>query len=110
MNYPTLPKPRIDTTEEAYTPIVKTEFEGNYLQSRRGAKRIRRKFLLDYKDVTLAEFQTLYDFWKNYAGTNVTFTHFQTSEVIECVIVNETLKKEWVTPLIVSTQIELEEI
>jgi hypothetical protein len=111
MIYPITPVPRIANTQEEFNlPIIKTEFEANFLQVRRQTSRVRRKFTLDYSNIKLAEFNFLCDFWKANVGIQVTFIHPQTGENIQAVIVTSTLAKRWVTPSILSCKIEIEEI
>ena len=95
-NWPsTLPTPVIGVAEEYYKPALKSEFEANYIQTRKTATRGRRKLPLAWDRMTEAQYQILEAFFDANQGLSFTFTHPLTSVTHTCVFSASSLKSGW---------------
>jgi len=70
----TLPKPNVGFDGELYFPQIKSEFEGNYTQSRPRSARGVRRFSLIWNVLTAANFATLQTFFLANQGSMFTYT------------------------------------
>ena len=59
MAWPTIPAPSFMTGGEVYLPIVRTDFEGGYVQTRKRASRERERWFLRWNNMEEAQFQLL---------------------------------------------------
>jgi hypothetical protein len=59
MSWPSIPAPSYMTRGEVYLPVVRTEFEGGYVQSRKRFSREREKWVLHWLNMEEAHFQLL---------------------------------------------------
>ena len=59
MAWPTIPAPSYMTGGEVYLPIVRTDFEGGYVQTRKRASRERERWFLHWNNMEEAHFQLL---------------------------------------------------
>ena len=108
--YPSAPAFRLDSKESVYRPIQKSSFEGNYLQVRPISSRARRKFLLNYPNITYAEYQVLEAFFIAHIGEIIDFIHPKTGITYQVTISSETLEMTYTSASFVNTSLELEGI
>jgi len=73
-------------TEENYIPMIQSEFEGNYMQTRPRATRVRKRWNLSWGVLPEAEFQTLQLFVNTATGNMFGWTHPVTTSVHTCTI------------------------
>ncbi|MEW6265302.1 MAG: hypothetical protein AB1641_19665 [Thermodesulfobacteriota bacterium] len=64
-----------DISEELYLPQVRTDFEGNYVQSRPAVSRARRRFTLKWNALENADYDSLETFFLANQGISFTWTH-----------------------------------
>lgn len=76
--FPTTPIPRMGSGQKRKINLLKTSFEANYLQVRRGSTRSRMVFNLSFDSITDTEFETLDTFFQANAGTVFDFIHPKT--------------------------------
>jgi len=79
MAWPSIAAPTYSTGGEVYRPQVRTEFEGNYVQSRPRSTRATRRWTLVWNAMTEANFSTLDAFFIANAGTTFSWTEPVTS-------------------------------
>lgn len=82
--YPTTPCPRVGSSKTIRHSVLKTPFDGNYLQVRRTTTRSRVMFDLKYDNITDEEFAILEAFFSLYVGTIFDYVNpvdFQTYQV-----------------------------
>jgi hypothetical protein len=80
--------------EEYYKPQIRTEFEGNYVQSRAKSTRARNRWALHWLYMTEAEFQTLKTFFNTNQGLSFTWVHPVTSVSYSCFFSVDSLKSK----------------
>ena len=59
MAWPSIPAPSYTTGGEVYLPVVRTEFEGGYVQSRKLNSRERERWTLHWLNMAESDFQLL---------------------------------------------------
>lgn len=90
--FPTTPIPRMGSGQKKKISILKTSFEGNYLQVRRGSTRSRMVFNLSFDSITDTEFAILDAFFEAHAGTVFDFVHPKTAVTHQVTFQNEELE------------------
>lgn len=73
--YPTAPIPSVGSKEAIEIPIVRTKADGNYVRVRRKATKKRETFELNYKFLTLSDYQSFRSFFIENQGSVMTWTH-----------------------------------
>lgn len=90
-NWPSISPPDYGLSEDFYKPQVRTEFEGNYVQSRPRSTRAVHRWSLKWSALLESEFQTLKTFFDTNQGTSFTWTHPLTSVSYSCRFSTDTL-------------------
>lgn len=109
--FPTFPSPRVNGNGgSTQYLVIKSNFEGNYSQTRRGATRGIETFDLSYEAITNDEYATLKAFFDANVGGSFIFVHPQTaaSHIVRFGMDKITYKS--VSTQRVSTNIVLEEV
>ncbi len=78
-------KPNFPISIEELLPVVKDEFEANYVQVIRQANRARRKFTLNWNNeriLNFTDFTLIRDFYTANAGTYFNWIHPYSEETI----------------------------
>jgi len=70
MAWPSIAAPTYTTGGEIYLPIIRTEFEGGYVQSRPRATRWTRRWNLVWTAMTEADFQTFEAYFRTMRTTD----------------------------------------
>lgn len=81
MAWPSIIAPTYSTGGETYLPQLRTEFEGNYVQSRPRSTRATRRWMLVWDDMPEADFQLLEAAFIADMGTTFSWTEPATSVV-----------------------------
>jgi hypothetical protein len=71
--YPVTPKPFMDSVFETRKEAIQTESEAAYIMSRPRCTRSKELFTLNYRGLTLEQFQSLRTFFLENQGKNFTF-------------------------------------
>jgi len=82
--WPSIAEPTYGSSVEVYKPQVRTEFDGNYVQSRPRSTREIRRWTLKWNYMTEANYQTLETFFIANQGTSFTWTEPVTSTGYTC--------------------------
>ena len=90
-DWPSIAVPTFGTTASDYLPTVRTEFEGNYVQSRLRTTRARRQWSLKWNVMTETDYQTLRAFFLSYQGSAFNWIEPVTSTPYVCRFSNDTL-------------------
>jgi hypothetical protein len=109
-NFPTEPVPHLGTEDSTNYLVIRSQFDGNYQQTRLGATKGRKVFKLKYDKLTLQEFSVLEVFHSANIGGTFLFTHPISLITYTVVFQEDTLTKSWDAYDIVSTTIILEEV
>ena len=99
-----------DFKEEIIKPIVKTQFEGNYAQTRPKYTRTTKNFTLKYMFITEADKSTLNAFFETYRGSSFDWTHPRTSTVHSVRFAEDILKYKYLDVGLYEVSVPLEEI
>ena len=101
--------PSYGMTEDNYNPTIQTEFEANYLMTRRRGTRSRKKWSLSWGLLPEAQYQTLLSFVNTATGEMFGWTHPVTFAVYTCTIMGN-LTGAIVSPGFRSAKIDIGEI
>jgi hypothetical protein len=96
-NWPSIAAPTFGSTEEDYRPQIRTEFDGNYVQSRVRATRSVKRWVWRWNYMTEADYQTLITFFQTNQGGSFNFTHPVTSVAYACRFSGNSLSSTFVT-------------
>lgn len=91
-DWPSISNPDYGLEEDHYKPQIRTEFEGNYVQSRARATRSINRWNLTWALLLEADFQTLLTFFDTNLGSSFTWVHPVTSVSYTCRFSQDTLK------------------
>jgi hypothetical protein len=83
-DWPSIAAPTFGTTVEVYKPQIRTEFDGNYVQSRPRMTREIRRWVLKWNVMTEADYQTLAAFFVSNQGNSFNWTESVTSTSYLC--------------------------
>lgn len=109
-NFPAEPVPSLGTEDSTNYLVIRSQFEGNYQQTRRGATKGRKVFKLKYDKLTISEFEILEAFHHDNIGGNFTFFHPISAVKYTVTFQEDSLTKSWDSYGVVSTTIILEEV
>jgi len=90
--FPSIANPSRGLEEVVYLPKIKTEFENNYVQTRKTATRDRSKWTLVWNTLSETDYQSLLTFFKANQGLSFTWTHPVSLSVYTCVFSSDELK------------------
>lgn len=110
MAWPSIAQPTYTTGGETYLPQIRTEFEGNYVQSRPRATRAIRRWTLVWKSMTDGDFSSLESAFISDMGTTFSWTEPVTSTSYTVRYSTDSLRWQHVNKGIRSVQIGLETI
>jgi len=108
-DFPALGNPLNGFKEGNINKTIKSNFNGNYTQTRKVASRTRKSFSCDYI-LTQAQYQTLVTFFNTYVGSNFNFTHPVTSTVYFCFFTIDSLYAIYTTDDFIKVSIQMEEV
>jgi hypothetical protein len=108
--FPSTPIPRIGSGQKTKYIVLKTSFEANYLQVRKGSTRGRKVFILNYNSITDDEFETLQSFFDANIGNLFDFVHPKSNETFVVTFQNDELEFTHTTSNRGDTKIILEGI
>jgi hypothetical protein len=85
-NWPSssLSNPAYGMGDDFYKPMVKSDFEAGYVQSRQIATRGRRLFPMEWPLMPESQFATLITFANSNMGSTFTMSHAVTGEAMTC--------------------------
>jgi hypothetical protein len=75
MSWPSIQAPSFPLAEEVYKPQYKNEFEAGYVQSRPRATVAKRRWKLQWKAMTEADWSSLSSAFTSDQGSTFTWTH-----------------------------------
>lgn len=108
MTYPSTPLIQFDSDREVQLPAIRTESEAGYHSTRKRFTKNTPYFSLQYKNITLAEYQILEDFFLSAQGTIFDFIHPAKPTITHKVMFAiDKVRAKDVAPGICSTSIEL---
>lgn len=108
--YPTAPKVRASGSSRAIeVPTVKSESEGAYTRERRLTTKVKRKWKLNYNNITKDDFIILEDFFLANKGLTFQFTYPGTATEYDVGFAQDTITQAEKDGVLVSTSVELEE-
>jgi hypothetical protein len=110
MSWPTIAQPTYTTGGEVYLPQIRTEFEGNYVQSRKRATRALRRWTLVWNAMTEAHYTLLDAAFISDQGTTFSWTEPVTSTNYTVRYSENSLKWNHVNKGVRSVQVGLETI
>jgi len=73
--WPAISEPDYGLSEELYFPIVRTEFDSNYIHVRKRTTRARRRWDLSWNNLTDNDYDLLETFFLANQGVAFTWTH-----------------------------------
>lgn len=79
MAWPSIAAPSYSTGGEVYRPQIRTEFEGNYVQSRPRTSRTTRRWTLVWENMSEADYGTFETYFLAHVGLTDTWTEPVTS-------------------------------
>ncbi len=91
MAWPTIAQPTFGTGGDTYLPLVKSEFDGNYVQKRKRCTRERRRWTLLWEAMTEADFLLLDAAFQADQGNTFSWTEPITSTVYTVSYVEDSL-------------------
>lgn len=91
-NWPSIQNPSRPFDEDVFLPQVRTEFEGNYVQTRPKVSRAKKKWALYWKGMREEDYQTLIKFFRLNQGTSFTWTHPVSGTSYTCVFSGDNLR------------------
>jgi hypothetical protein len=92
--WPSIISPDYGLSEDCYIPQIRTEFEANYVQSRRRATRAVRRWALEWSFLPESQYQTLETFFNANQGSIFYWTHPVTNVTYECRFSEDKLKSD----------------
>ena len=110
MAWPSIALPTYTTGGEVYKPQIRTEFEGNYVQSRPRATRATRRWTLVWTAMTEANYGTLETAYLTDIGTTFSWNEVVTGNAYTVRYSEDSLRSQHVNKGIRSVQIGLETI
>lgn len=93
-NWPSIANPSKGFDEEYYLPQAKSEFEANYVQTRKIATRGRHQFALVWNQMSETDYQTLKTFFDTNQGSSFTWTHPISGTSYTCVFSGDSIKSK----------------
>ncbi|MFA5208638.1 hypothetical protein [Shewanella sp.] len=108
--WPSIANPDFGMAEYIYLPIVRTEKEANYVQTRKRATRDRGSWDLSWKAMSETDYQTLLTFFLANQGTSFTWVHPKTAVSYTCVFSTDGLQSKIISPTRRSVEVAIEEI
>jgi len=108
--FPSIAAPTYTTGGEVYRPQIRTEFEGNYVQSRPRSTRATRRWTLVWNAMTEADYGTLDAFFITNIGTTFSWTEPVTSNSYTVRFSGDSLKWQHVNKRVRSVSVDLETI
>lgn len=108
--WPSIKNPDNGFEEDVYLPVVRTEFEGNYVQTRVRAGRERRRWNLSWNMMSETDYLLLDAFFLANQGISFTWTHPKTSASYTCFFSGDSLKSRLIITGWRSVQCSIEEV
>jgi len=90
--FPAIARPSRGLEEEYYLPQKRTDFEANYVQTRKSVTRGRGKWPLVWNILSEANYQTLLTFFKANQGNSFTWIHPVSSVSYTCIFSADSIK------------------
>ena len=115
VDFPSIRKPAYPLEEETVRMQLKTEFESGIVQSRPKFTTEKSRWTLHYPAMTIADYNTLRNFFITYIGTTFNWTypemtgHALSGTTIEVRFVEGSLRATWNTKNYWTVSIQLEE-
>jgi hypothetical protein len=104
-------KPSMGGVQETiYKPIVRTEFEGNYVQVRARSTRARKMWTLTWNVITEADYQVLAAYFNTTQGSTFTWIHPVTGTEYTCIFSEPILTSQQLLDGYRSTSLKIEEV
>ena len=110
MAWPSIAAPTYSTSGTVYRPQIRTEFEGNYVQSRPRSTRATRQWTLVWNAMTDADFATLDAFFIANVGETFSWTEPVTATGYTVRFSTDSLSYSFANKGIRSVQVGLETI
>jgi len=108
--YPTEPKVRASgSNREIEIPTTKSESDGAYTKERRTTTREKRRWKLNYNNITKDEFEILENFFIANKGLTFQFTYPGTATEYDVGFAQDKIAEAEKDGVLVSTSVELEE-
>lgn len=110
MAYPSTPIPRFGSTRGKKLEALRSQTEAGYTFSRKKFTRSKAMFELSYKNITLAEYLTLENFFVANQGSIFAYTHPITGNTYNCIFAIDEIKATDTTYGRVDTNVSLVEV
>ena len=95
-DFPSIAAPTFGSVVELYQPKIRTEFEGNYVQSRNRSTRTRKRWSWKWAAMTLEDYQTLTSFIESTGSSAFNFVEWVTGTPYVCTIPSDTFLATYV--------------
>jgi len=112
-DWPSIAAPTYPMTVREYKPVIRTEFEGNYVISRPRTTRARKQWSLKWNTMVESDYQILEAFFNTYQGSAFNWTEPGTGTPYICRFSDDSLQSSVVTrgeEYIRSVDLNIEEV
>jgi len=107
----TLPKFIITSfKEDTIRKVLKSEYDGGYVQKRPQYTRAKKKFYVGYAALKVAEAEILEDFIMNNQGLSFEFTHPLNNKIYEVTYDSDSISFNYITSQYRNTELVLSEV